>query len=100
MTFAVLYKVSSADECAVKSIFQNLQSAAKGGSSFSQETLRLVQSRALDLACLGPTCLGAHSQETGRMESAQSPARARETPSVRSTIVRLLCPRTRISVKY
>lgn len=55
MTFAVLYLVSSADECAVKSIFQNLQSAAKEGSPFSQETLRLVQGRGA-----GSSLPGAH----------------------------------------
>lgn len=94
MTFAVLYKVSSADECAVKSIFQNLQSAAKGSRALSQETLRLLQSRGTGSSLPGPTCLRAHSQEIGRLESAQSPAGARETPSVRNIIVHLLCPRT------
>ena len=45
MTFAVLHKVSLADGCAGKGIFQNLQWAAKEGSPSSREPLRLAQGR-------------------------------------------------------
>lgn len=44
MTSAILYKVSSAEECAVRGIFQNLPSAAREGSLLSRKALRVVYS--------------------------------------------------------
>lgn len=57
MTSAIFHKVSSADECTVKSIFLNLQSTANADSPLSWKALRVVYREALELAHLGPTCL-------------------------------------------
>ena len=53
MTSAVLYKMSSAGECAVRGILQNLPSAALGGSLLSQKALRVVYSAGPELPAWG-----------------------------------------------